>query len=131
MNKEKLIELRDFMAANPDKVHMSSWISECGTTACAAGHAALLDGVTMPGENILAALGTEWTINVTTKVSRWRPFNEEMGEDDRDIMDYAQHILGLSYDDANRLFLHTPDAYVLDLLNELIRKATAREAEAR
>lgn len=46
MHKERMIEVLDKIRANPETFNMAYWayMSDCGTTYCLAGHAALLAG---------------------------------------------------------------------------------------
>lgn len=123
MNKAKLIELRDFLRDNPAKVDMKVWTSDdgCGTSACAAGWAAVLDGVTLPNR---PRQGREtWWINPETKTSEWVVFDIDEPEGAVSPYTYGQRVLGLDRITASRLFFEAHNYDVVEYLDRFIEQA--------
>lgn len=121
MNIEKLTQLRDFMAAHPDQIDMGSWVSECGTSACAAGWAVKLDGIDLPPTPPRA---NSLVIDEATRTARWTTYdNARMEPEEVNIEIYARDLLGLAEYDAEDLFYNTLDYHVVDKLTKLIESA--------
>ena len=88
------------------EAHPEEWVQEtwrCGTAACFAGHAAMIDGGEwVNDESALMFARDDDPANAT-----WKPF---FAEDDRkriDVGDRAKHILGLSTEQADNLFAYS------------------------
>ena len=88
MNSERLKQVRDAIASDPDQYDQGYYVNECGSPACVAGWAAHLS--LEPGE----ALGW-WGLRMPD--GRYR--NPHLR---------AQMWLGLSSHDAGRMFDETP-----------------------
>lgn len=111
VNVPELERVLAYCRDNPDKHDQSNWI--CGTTACFAGHAALLNG----WKPVLATVwdGTVWD-GSTAYVTK-----DDQGN--RSLPIVAAGILGLDDDQAHNLFItcQTFDALELavkDIINE-------------
>jgi hypothetical protein len=124
-NVELLTQVRDLIQAEPAKLDMASWgcvkevedlgYSEtvkvdCGTTACIAGWA-----VQLAGDKFLVR-----GFNPSPEGGYF--VSDSVAKNGRvcNIEDRAQKLLGLTYDEANQLFINTPNEDALDVLNQLI-----------
>lgn len=97
-NIEALKKTRDFIKANPDQHSQESW--HCGTSACIAGHAALLHGASLRN----STYGPEmWANGLPVATSA-----------------YATEILGLTHRQASYLFYCMDDAVAIQRLDQLI-----------
>jgi hypothetical protein len=111
--------------ANPDQWDQSSWINECGTAFCFAGHAVRLHGGRIVESNddeayVVPPLGEE----IKDTGGWW--VREVGGTPAVYIQEYAQELLGLDYQQGQRLF----DAlnYLHDLRRIVAELCDAAEA---
>lgn len=107
VNIEKVTQLHDFLAENPAKLHMGYWgrVSRvqdsdcqeitCGTTACIAGWAVILDG---------------WKPNHVSENGLFESVTKDGTL--RDVENLAGEILGITRTQQNKLFFLGDDQAV-------------------
>lgn len=77
----------------PDEWNQGDWL--CNTGMCFAGHAAMLEGATLP-----PVLSMSWTVDPETgEYRRWEPSNGAVH-----VSDFARQRLGLTELQASELF---------------------------
>lgn len=115
LNVDLLTRVREHVLTYPEQHDQSSWVvkSKCGTTACIGGWAVLLHGDAL-------------------ERGMHHPDNEDDTTTDHALMDngksiqtFAQQLLGLTYSQADRLFL-SENEESLEYLNDLITEVGAK-----
>ncbi len=99
MNTELLREIQKAILDTPTRFDMSDWIqkadeSPCGTTACIAGYAVLIDELQKKNE----------TLQNTKEITKFRAEIEDWVEENGTIPFRAQKLLDLTNDQCRRLF---------------------------
>lgn len=108
-NYSLIRQVRDHIVANPNEHNQDQWgiRTPCKTTHCAAGHAVIIAGARPIWEvngDHYQMYGAEW------RNRRW-----STGE-------LAQHLLGLTDDEADELFYGFDDAGALDMLDRFVKE---------
>lgn len=124
-NVQLLTQVRDLIKTEPEKLDMASWglVKEieglehgdtvkvdCGTTACIAGWAVQLAGDKFLVRGFNTSAGGGYFVSDSV-AKNGRVCN---------IEDRAQKLLGLTEDEANELFINTPNGDAVDVLDQLI-----------
>lgn len=101
-NLELLKVTWEFIKKNPEKHNQADFINntQCGTTMCFAGHAAVLSGAEFPKDPFDA----HWFLTPDGKLTEKDEHGARKGIY---IETYAKDILGMSYDEAQFIFYHT------------------------
>ncbi|MEU6674817.1 hypothetical protein [Streptomyces sp. NPDC046925] len=108
INTDLLIEIREQITAHPETHDQLSWgrKSDCGTTYCIAGWAAVLTDA-----SFIWSHDDDEDDKIATLI------------DDHEAPDqYAARVMGLEYDDAARLFYTLENEAALSRLDALIEK---------
>lgn len=103
----------EHLIAHPEEHRQANFgmRTACGTTACIAGTAVLMDPDTQ----------VQWTSDGAMT------YAVQVGEDLVDITDRAAALLGLDFDDANRLFYIFGNMESLKFLSQLIEQAEVEQ----
>lgn len=117
-DKERLIQLRDAVLANPEKHNQRHWASRsgegsCGTTMCLAGTAVHLAGEQIDWLSAVEEEDEDGTIILVASRTRKGHFIETV----------AAKWLGLNIDEEGALFFTMDEPYSLKRLNELIERS--------
>lgn len=114
MNRELIIQVRDFLKANPDKHDQQEW---CGTRQCFAGWACHFEGwrpLTAHERELMDDIDFEqWPGMADTCVK-----NAGCIED---VETLARQLLGLDQEQANRLFFSASRAELFHEIEELLK----------
>lgn len=114
-NLELLKATWEFIKKNPSKHQQSDFINntQCGTTMCFAGHAAVLSGAEFPTD----PQDSSWFLTPEGKLTEK---NEWGQRDGIYIEQYAMDVLGMSYDEAQFIFYHTSNSGFAEKIEYLI-----------
>jgi hypothetical protein len=112
MNTELARKVLDQIRSFPETHSQGSYIkeNECGTTCCIAGHA-------------LAFSGYEITENSKPEIEKAYDFLRPDGTTIDFVWDEAKDLLGLSRDEAVRLFFEWDNEAAIELLEQMIKSA--------
>ncbi len=101
MNRERLIELRDFLANHPDRFNYGCWVKDQNTTTHIHKPSKLLADADLPKECGTIGCVAGWAVAL---------FSDAPDEHDWNIEDHARHLLELDIGLADRLFLNFHDS---------------------
>lgn len=117
-NYELIKKVYDYIVDNPDQHAQGLWAikaNSCGTVACVAGHALIFSG-----------LDIEWEIgpsrcNDGEEVARIRCVTMPDGRK-ATIPVGAAEVMGLTWAEAEKLFLDTTDEEAIDMLADMLEE---------
>lgn len=107
-----ILKVRDHIMCHPEEHNQDDWIQRskwhCGTIACVAGWATIFSGADVPkslrSQEWWLGRDTGKLIDITEYGMRGPKWGEQFPDGTMHVSEYAQHVLGLDWVEADRLF---------------------------